>query len=182
MIYVTHDQVEAMTMAQKIVVLNKGKVEQIGRPLDLFERPANLFVAGFIGSPRMNLYPGTVVSAGSDGVTLDSAQLGRFVVPAAGIDVQAGNDVTIGLRPSHLRLGSAGPGSGGGTMTVEQVESMGHETFVYGRTSLSEDLTIVHVPGHFEAELGTSLAFAFDSAFAHLFSNVDGRSLKGARI
>ncbi len=182
MIYVTHDQVEAMTMAQKIVVLNKGKVEQIGRPLDLFERPANLFVAGFIGSPRMNLYPGKVISTGSEGVTLDSAQLGRFIVPAAGIDVQAGNDVTIGLRPSHLRLGSAEVGSGGGTMAVEQVESMGHETFVYGRTGQSDELTIVHVPGHFEAEPGVGLAFTFDPAFAHLFSTVDGRSLKGARI
>jgi multiple sugar transport system ATP-binding protein len=66
-------------------------------------------------------------------------------------------------------------------MTVEQVESMGHETFVYGRTSQSEDLTIVHVPGHFEAEMGTSLAFTFDPAFAHLFSAVSGRSLKEAR-
>ena len=66
-------------------------------------------------------------------------------------------------------------------MAVEQVESMGHETFVYGRTGQSDELTIVHVPGHFEAA-GRSLAFTFDPAFAHLFSTVDGRSLKGARI
>ncbi|MGI0528164.1 sn-glycerol-3-phosphate ABC transporter ATP-binding protein UgpC [Rhizobium giardinii] len=181
MIYVTHDQVEAMTMAQKIVVLNKGKVEQIGRPLDLFERPANLFVAGFIGSPRMNIYPGKVVSADGTGVTVESAHLGRFTLPHAIAGIEAEGDIVIGLRPSHLKLGAAEPGAGGGTMTVEQVESMGHETFVYGRTSQSEDLTIVHVPGHFEAEMGTSLAFTFDPAFAHLFSAVSGRSLKEAR-
>jgi multiple sugar transport system ATP-binding protein len=181
MIYVTHDQVEAMTMAQKIVVLNKGKVEQIGRPLDLFERPANLFVAGFIGSPRMNIYPGKVVSTGADGVTLDSPVFGRFVVPGAGIDAQSGYDVTIGLRPSHLKLGPVAPGAAGGVMTVEQVESMGHETFVYGRCGQSDDFTIVHVPGHFEAETGSSVSFTFDPAAVHLFSSVDGRSLMGGR-
>ena len=102
MVYVTHDQVEAMTMADKIVVLNAGRIEQYGSPLELYERPANLFVAGFIGSPKMNFVSGE--AAGEPGVA------------------------TLGIRPEHLRIGKEGEGWPG---TVSVAEHLGSDTFLY---------------------------------------------------
>jgi len=166
MIYVTHDQVEAMTMAQKIVVLNAGRVEQIGRPLDLFERPANVFVAGFIGSPRMNMYAGRIVETSPGSVTIDSPETGRLALPLDGAGLAAGMEVTLGIRPSHVRL--ADPGTGR-ALRVDQVESMGHETFVYGRLGDGAETTILHVPGHLEADADDILAVTFDAEFLHVF-------------
>ncbi|MFO6464352.1 ABC transporter ATP-binding protein [Jannaschia sp. KMU-145] len=117
-IYVTHDQIEAMTMADKIVVLQGGHVEQIGSPLDLYDRPANTFVASFIGSPSMNLMPGEGVA---DGVAVDG-----HVLPVPG--VIAGQGVTLGLRPEHLSLAEAGLPA-----TVSVVEPTGSETHVIAR-------------------------------------------------
>jgi multiple sugar transport system ATP-binding protein len=101
-VYVTHDQVEAMTMADKIVVLNAGSIEQYGSPLELYERPANLFVAGFIGSPKMNFVSGEAVGE-----------------PAV---------ATLGVRPEHLRIGKEGEGWPG---TVSVAEHLGSDTFLY---------------------------------------------------
>jgi multiple sugar transport system ATP-binding protein len=101
-IYVTHDQVEAMTMADRIVVLNAGHIEQYGTPLDLYERPANLFVAGFIGSPRMNL--------------IGQEAAGRY------------GAATIGVRPEHMTVGRDGEGWEG---TVRAAEHLGSDTFLY---------------------------------------------------
>jgi multiple sugar transport system ATP-binding protein len=117
MIYVTHDQVEAMTMADRIVVLQAGRVEQIGTPLDLYDRPANRFVAGFIGSPSMNFLPGRV-SAGQ-------FVLGDLAVPVASA---VGGPAVLGIRPEHLEIGE-----GGLPATVEVVEPMGHETQLTAR-------------------------------------------------
>ncbi len=109
MIYVTHDQVEAMTMADKIVVLNAGRIEQVGSPLDLYDQPQNEFVAGFIGSPRMNFLPGTCLTAGPAGITVEAPDLGgRVALPHAADPGLAGQRVTLGLRPEHLRLDEAG--------------------------------------------------------------------------
>src|SRR3712207_6304012 len=109
MIYVTHDQVEAMTMADKIVVLNAGRVEQVGAPLDLYERPANLFVAGFIGSPRMNLWEGEVVGTDRAVLTLRPAGGPAVEIPAVTDGVRPGETVTLGIRPEHVVLRAAGP-------------------------------------------------------------------------
>ena len=111
MIYVTHDQVEAMTLADKIVVLNKGRVEQVGRPLDLYNKPASLFVAGFIGSPQMNLITGEF--AKSHGAT------------------------TVGLRPEHLSVDANGPLRG----VIKHSEQLGNETFVYVDAGEMGDIT-----------------------------------------
>ena len=131
MIYVTHDQVEAMTLASRIVVLNAGRVEQVGTPLDLYNRPDNLFVAGFIGSPRMNLLPATVAAGGRVriGAATDVA-----VPEAAGLP--EGAAVTLGVRPEHLAIapGEAGTGDGvqdGLAATIELAERLGGETFLY---------------------------------------------------
>ena len=112
MIYVTHDQVEAMTMADRIVVLRGGRVEQVGTPLDLYNRPANRFVAGFIGSPQMNFLGGTHRRRGENGAsecTLDAAARGSSAAPCrwAPRSTAAGQRVWLGIRPEHIVVGAA---------------------------------------------------------------------------
>ncbi|MGH9206081.1 MAG: sn-glycerol-3-phosphate ABC transporter ATP-binding protein UgpC, partial [Acidimicrobiales bacterium] len=121
-IYVTHDQVEAMTLADRLVVMKSGHAEQTGSPLDLYERPATVFVASFIGSPAMNLIPGTVTAAGID---LGGARLQR---PAG--TLAPGRPVTVGLRPEHLAVDGAANSL---AVTVELGEMLGADTIVHGR-------------------------------------------------
>jgi len=127
-IYVTHDQMEAMTMSDRIIILNGGRVEQAGAPLDVYDRPVNLFVATFIGSPAMNLFDGTLVREGEKAF----AQIGetRLAVPAT-IPLPAGAPIVIGIRPEHLTVA----GEEGGTLpfTVDLVEPTGAESHIYGR-------------------------------------------------
>ena len=104
MIYVTHDQVEAMTMADKIVVLNAGKIEQVGSPLELYDHPQNEFVAGFIGSPRMNFLSGTCLASGANGVEVDLGGFGKLHFPHAASGNLKGSKLTVGMRPEHLTL------------------------------------------------------------------------------
>jgi lactose/L-arabinose transport system ATP-binding protein len=131
-IYVTHDQVEAMTLADKIVVLRDGRVEQSGRPLDLYDDPANQFVAGFIGSPKMNFLPATVIEAGSGTATvaLVHHEGARLTLPTA--DAQKGELVTLGVRPEHF----GGPGAGNIDLTLEVdvAEHLGSTSYVYARS------------------------------------------------
>jgi multiple sugar transport system ATP-binding protein len=147
MIYVTHDQVEAMTMADKIVVLQSGRVEQVGAPLDLYNAPANRFVAGFIGSPRMNFLPARVVSTAPDATVLDVEALGTVPVsPRAGL--RGGDAVTLGIRPEHLEVVPGGTGA-----TVQAVEQLGGLSYIrlaphdivaqiHGQTRLGPDDTV----------------------------------------
>jgi len=123
-VYVTHDQVEAMTMADKIVVLQDGRVEQIGAPLELFDRPANVFVAGFIGSPAMNLLNGAVAGDDGAGVEVNGARL----AVAGRHQVAAGQPVLFGIRPEHLELAPEGFPA-----RVSVVEPTGSETMVFLR-------------------------------------------------
>ena len=122
-IYVTHDQIEAMTMADRIVVLNGGRIEQIGTPEELYDQPANLFVAGFIGSPSMNMLPGTVAADG--GFMLESGtRLAGLLAPAA-----PGQAVILGVRPEHVSF-DAPPGSGNAVARVLEVQPTGADTIV----------------------------------------------------
>ena len=121
-VYVTHDQIEAMTMADQIVVMNDGRVEQIGAPLQLYDRPANLFVAGFIGSPAMNFISGTV---GEDGFKTPD---GLILPLDANAGAHVGSSAVYGIRPEHLALDS-----GGLPFAVDLVEPTGSETQVQGR-------------------------------------------------
>jgi multiple sugar transport system ATP-binding protein len=127
MIYVTHDQVEAMTLADKIVVLRSGRVEQVGAPLDLYNDPANQFVAGFIGSPRMNFLSGRAIATGPDGLTVELPGVGtihtRAVAPGA-----VGQEVAIGVRPEHIRQGHGARNNVVGT--VINVEQLGGLSYV----------------------------------------------------
>ncbi|AKR54652.1 sugar ABC transporter ATP-binding protein [Devosia sp. H5989] len=133
-VYVTHDQVEAMTMADKIVVMNAGKVEQIGAPLELFDRPANLFVAGFIGSPAMNLIPGKV----SAGAFVDRA--GNSVPLADGSKADDGKPVILGIRPEHFEIAEGGGFAADATL----VEPMGSDTQVTFSVGGNELIALFH--------------------------------------
>ncbi|GAB2687937.1 ABC transporter ATP-binding protein [Nocardia thraciensis] len=126
-VYVTHDQVEAMTMGDRVAVLRDGRLQQFSTPAELYDRPANAFVAGFFGSPSMNLCTVPVVTGGVDlaGSTVDLPRERMTAIAAAGLD-----RVTIGIRPEHLELRRDGTGFG---VTVELVEELGSESFVYSR-------------------------------------------------
>ena len=163
MIFVTHDQVEAMTLADRIVVLNAGRVEQIGTPREVYHSPANLFVAGFIGSPAMNLLPATL---GPSGVTLAS---GVVVGGATG----AGQAVTLGLRPGRLALAAGGVAHATGKVTL--VEHLGDETILHLRVDGATSLTM-KLPGDVALRLGDEVGARFDMTGACLFG-ADGRSL-----
>jgi multiple sugar transport system ATP-binding protein len=129
MVYVTHDQVEAMTMADRIVVLNKGRMEQVGRPLDLYHRPRNLFVAGFLGAPQMNFLKGTCTAASDSGVVVAIEGVGDAVIPVNGDESMIGQTVTVGIRPHDI---SETVGEIAFDLTIRIVEPHGAETVVYG--------------------------------------------------
>ncbi|SMQ85790.1 carbohydrate ABC transporter ATP-binding protein, CUT1 family [Devosia lucknowensis] len=164
MIYVTHDQVEAMTMADKIVVLRAGVIEQAGAPLELYNNPRNLFVAGFIGSPKMNFMTatgdGSLLRTG--GVSID---LGRNV----------GGATTLGIRPEHITV-SEGSGVKFADLTVDLVENLGGQTVVYATTRDGQALTIV-LEGQRSVELGSSISAYVDPAKAHIF-DAEGTAIR----
>ncbi|MBO6637615.1 MAG: sn-glycerol-3-phosphate ABC transporter ATP-binding protein UgpC [Roseitalea sp.] len=134
MIYVTHDQVEAMTLADKIVVLQGGRIEQVGTPLDLFDDPDNRFVAGFIGSPKMNFLPAIVAGIAADGVTVTLPSMNDTPVRTAvpGDHVETGQTVTLGVRPEHFtfRKGTGSPI----TVDCDVTEQMGEISYIYANT------------------------------------------------
>ena len=155
MIYVTHDQTEAMTMATRIAVLNKGNLEQVGTPYDLYNTPRNLFVASFIGSPKMNILKGI-----STGQAVELAGLGRLP-----IHVAAG-DVTVGVRPEHLTIGEAGDLSVEGTITL--VEYLGSEVFIYVALPDGQAL-LAQAPGNARHQRGEAVRLSFNARDTHLF-------------
>jgi lactose/L-arabinose transport system ATP-binding protein len=132
MIYVTHDQVEAMTLADRIFVLQSGVVRQAGRPLDLYDDPDNRFVAGFIGSPSMNFLAGRVVARDGGEVSVEpEAAPGTRVAARLAAAVAPGTPVTLGLRPEHIEIAAAGAGL---PLTVEMAENLGGVSFLHART------------------------------------------------
>jgi len=141
MVYVTHDQVEAMTLADRIVVMRAGRIEQVGRPLDLYNRPANLFVAGFIGAPRMNLLPARVRAAGPGTVTLDGPGGLSATVAADGSALKAGDSATLGIRPHDIELSQGGDGSL--EAHVALAEALGPETVVHATLAGAEKIVAV---------------------------------------
>jgi multiple sugar transport system ATP-binding protein len=166
MIYVTHDQIEAMTMADKIVVLNAGEISQIGSPLDLYHRPDNLFVAGFIGSPKMNFINGRVRSADGSRLLIDLGNLGAIELPRTSTAV-AGQDVTLGIRPEHLKLGE-------GEFTLETtpniVEQLGVHSITYSTLPGGEPF-IGLFEGNPELVDGEPVRLGFNVASVHLFDS-----------
>ncbi len=163
-IYVTHDQVEAMTLADKIVVMNKGEVEQVGKPLDLYYHPANLFVAGFIGSPAMNVLDATV--RGPARLDLGSGLKLNVPLPKS---LKAGDTVKLGCRPEHMKLSSTGLPA-----TVDIIERLGESGFAHVRLATGQVL-IVEVRGDPRLDTGDTTAIVFDPAHLHVFDAGGGR-------
>jgi ABC-type sugar transport system ATPase subunit len=161
MIYVTHDQVEAMTLADKIVVMNNGRVEQQGKPLDLYYHPANLFVAGFIGSPAMNFLAGTT----REGAGIDLGPAGALAV-ALPPSVGDGEKLTLGVRPEHLKV-QAGEG-GGLSATVDLVERLGEMGFAHLRLP-SGQVLIAEIRGETGLRPGGRASLSLEAAHIHLF-------------
>ncbi len=165
MIYVTHDQVEAMTLADKIVVLQSGYIEQIGAPLDLYNNPQNTFVAGFIGSPRMNLLD-VIAVEGSEGWRLVAENLAVSIPNIEGLVNDA--KYTIGIRPEHVRIADDGKGD---TITnVAFAEQLGGETYLYCDVQGLPQIT-VHRSGQLPIKKGQTLALNFDLKNVHLFDD-----------
>ncbi|HEX3633364.1 MAG TPA: sn-glycerol-3-phosphate ABC transporter ATP-binding protein UgpC [Casimicrobiaceae bacterium] len=175
MIYVTHDQVEAMTMADRIVVLRGGRVEQIGAPLDLYNRPDNRFVAGFIGSPQMNFLAGRIASLQSDGarVALDAAPQANSgaAVPLRGSGAP-NQRILIGIRPEHVSLGAAAVGSLQVTVRIDRVEQLGAASFLYCSLASGEQLT-VHALGQVRYANGDQVAVNLPVSDIHVFDATD---------
>ncbi|MDQ3557820.1 MAG: sn-glycerol-3-phosphate ABC transporter ATP-binding protein UgpC, partial [Pseudomonadota bacterium] len=171
-IYVTHDQIEAMTLANKIVVMNAGRVEQIGSPLDLYHRPANLFVAGFIGSPRMNFIHGRV-EASRPGIAILSVNGGEIALPAPAAELAEGESITIGVRPEHMLEGGDGALRLDGE--VEAVEHLGEASLVYLKLADGADV-IVRAPDETRAEPGGRYAASAPDRGLHLF-RADGSAV-----
>ena len=137
MIYVTHDQVEAMTLADKIVVLQGGIVEQVGSPLELYHHPRNLFVAGFIGSPKMNFLAVTVSAVNDSGTTVQLPGDASVTIPVKPGSLSVGDRATLGIRPEHLKLDQTNPTLTGEVLVVER---LGGETFLYVRIADGDTL------------------------------------------
>lgn len=165
MIYVTHDQVEAMTLADRIVVLQNGRIEQVGTPMELYHAPKNQFVAGFIGSPKMNFLSGTVISATDNSCVFEYQADQRLTLPISGKPGAA----TLGIRPEHLRL-SATEVSGNATLSTElQVaERLGGETLLHMSVNGENSIT-AKVEGDPGLATDSSLSLSFSLSDAHLF-------------
>ena len=163
-LYVTHDQVEAMTLADRLIVMNAGNADQIGPPLDLYERPATAFVAGFIGSPAMNLIEGRL-----DG---GAVVIGNCTLPAQH-PAEPGRTVLVGLRPEHLEIAPDGPLP----LTVELLERLGADTIVHGRLGGDGTVLTARAAGTVNPGLGEVLRFAVRPEHIHLFDLETGQRL-----
>ena len=178
MIYVTHDQVEAMTMADRIVVLRLGRIEQVGAPLELYNDPANRFVAGFIGSPRMNFLDGEVAAVDGRGVAVAVEGLPAAVrVAADGRACRVGEPVTLGVRPEHVATDAAGDDGGDGgasfEVLVENAEQLGSDSYLYCTLPGERRLTI-HYPGQVGVRRGDRPTVTLPPAACHLFRRGEG--------
>lgn len=177
MIYVTHDQVEAMTLADRIVVLNAGLVEQVGAPLELYHNPASLFVAGFIGSPKMNFLEATVVSAAAQSATvalLQGTQL-QAGVDASGAAAQS--KVTVGFRAEHVELLEAGQEASGNVFQGEVMaqERLGDLTYLYVQVPGSPQLLTVRAHPSVDAAAGSRVLLRIPEQWVYMF-NAEGRA------
>jgi multiple sugar transport system ATP-binding protein len=182
-IFVTHDQVEAMTMADRIALLNEGRIQQVGSPQDLYHSPANRFVAGFLGTPEMNMFEGTVVLSngrlafeGTQALILPASSKREALVRER---VQNGQRVCLGIRPEHFRL--VNPDTGDGLpVVVDAVEWLGHEVFAFGTaqgTSIAIRAADVQSDVHSAPKQDAKILVQAVQDAWHLFDVADGRNL-----
>ena len=172
MIYVTHDQTEAMTLADRIVVLNDGTIQQTGPPLDIYNHPCNAFVAGFIGSPSMNLFPGTMTGWEGEDTVIEVA--GRQIKLPLRVACDRGDKVTLGIRPEHLDI--VEDQTADLEVTVDLSEALGSETFFYATPEGLPQMT-VHQSGQHPLARGQTLGLKLRTEQLHLFGP-DDRNLR----
>lgn len=181
MIYVTHDQVEAMTLADKIVVMNFGKIEQVGSPMELYYNPCNKFVAGFIGSPKMNFMQGEIKALGDGEVTV--SMIGHEAqIPAVTEGLKVGDKVTVGIRPEYLSIGETQQAmeNFGGPKTVslkfdsDVVERLGNNTYLYGSCCGQDNFKII-IPGDVDVKTGREVVLNCLAKNCLLFNDKDER-------
>ncbi len=163
-IYVTHDQVEAMTLGDRLMVLNGGYVEQFGTPIELYDRPASVFVAGFIGSPAMNFFPAQLQDG--NGLLPGGAKVHTGSVPDG--------TATLGIRPEHLSDDPDGPIS----VRVEMLEQLGANTLIHGRLEGTDHAIVASVTGHANDGVGSLRRFSVEPALIHLFDPETGKRLE----
>jgi ABC-type sugar transport system ATPase subunit len=173
MVYVTHDQVEAMTLADRIVILNQGRIEQHGAPLDLYEHPANRFVAGFLGQPKMNFVPVVAVADGAQ-LALQLGQSGAVITtrPASTRGIAPGDRVEVGIRPDAISVVEAG----GLPARVMLVERLGGSSLVHVQIAGLEPLLTVELPGTYRATPGTAVQLSIAGPHVHVFDRT-GRTI-----
>ena len=176
-IYVTHDQVEAMTLADRLIVMNSGVADQIGTPMDVYDRPASVFVAGFIGSPAMNFLAAKV---GQDRKSVDLAGTnanGAISLPLARpTSAAVGTAVALGVRPEHLHPAADGPLQ----FEVELAEPLGADTLLHGRFGAARELVTVRQGGHVIARPGEMRHFKAEPGHLHLFDSQTGKRFADA--
>lgn len=173
-VYVTHDQVEAMTLGDKIVVMHDGHIQQAGSPLELYQHPENLFVAGFIGSPKMNFLTGVVSAVHDQGLRIGIAGGQQISADVAPGNTRAGDKVTIGLRAEHLHEGTAGTEQF--TARVNLVEHLGEANFIYATLSGGQDI-VVRGDGNRTVRIGEDIALSAPGSASHVF-DADGLALR----
>ena len=171
-IYVTHDQVEAMTLGHRLMVLNDGRVEQLGTPIELYERPASVFVAGFIGSPAMNFLPARI---GGDGHSIDLPGGERLPLNGGGATVAAGRPITLGIRPEHLER--ADGRNGVAHLKVDLVEHLGADSLVHGHFGDDRTDLTVRVQGTLAMKTGDMFDFSVTPEHLHVFDPDSGERL-----
>ncbi|WP_062263406.1 ABC transporter ATP-binding protein [Endozoicomonas arenosclerae] len=166
MVYVTHDQVEAMTLADKIVVLRDGKVEQVGAPMQLYHHPVNQFVAGFIGSPKMNFLDVRVMEATDKSVTVALTGGDQLTLDREGNHLKSGDDLTLGIRPEHISLDGSGDASL--SLTLDVIENLGAQSYVHCSGATIEKC-IVLAAGEVDLPANSSIKIGLNAHNCHLF-------------
>jgi sn-glycerol 3-phosphate transport system ATP-binding protein len=174
-IYVTHDQTEAMTLADVLVVMNKGVVEQVGKPLDVYRRPASMFVANFIGSPAMNFLDATVIDQGH-AILVGGKQ--KLPLPFPVLQKYDGQEVVVGVRPETLLVAQSDD-EDQIRIKVEVVEALGSDTIVYGRIANSEQSLVAKLPGSLHTHAGEFLTLAITPQYLHFFDKTTGKRILG---
>ena len=174
MVYVTHDQVEAMTLADRIAVLSAGRIEQVGAPLELYEHPDNLFVAGFIGSPKMNFLEGVVTQADAGSATVQVSGGAALHCQVDASRAQPGDKVTLGVRPEHFALGGADNAL---DTRVTFVETLGSATVAYCEFAGQPEPLTCELDGRERPRVGDRVALSVPAACVYVF-DAQGRALR----
>jgi multiple sugar transport system ATP-binding protein len=176
MIYVTHDQTEAMSMGDRIVVMKGGFIQQIDSPLNIYNKPVNQFVAGFIGSPTMNFIRGNILS-GEPPVFTNAEQFLSLVLPSSRVQLHSVKELVLGIRPEHI---SAKPQSNVNQkvrVAIQVTEPMGNEIFVYFTIGRSPDQYIARIPSDIQPPVGKEFDLYFDTSKIHFFDSSNGNAI-----